>query len=87
MKKIKHIEKDTERVANGMMYYIAMIATFLIMFFAACYILNGIIDPMLETLEALAENALRMAKAILKIGLVTLFIVAIYKVFLEPERK
>lgn len=82
-----NITDDAERIANGMTYYIVLIAIFLIMFFAACHILNGIIDPMLETLEMLAENALRMAKAVLKIGCVSLLMIAIYKVFIEGSKK
>lgn len=83
----KHnITDDAENIANGMTYYIVLIVIFLIMFFAACHILNGIIDPMLETLESLAENALRMAKAVLKIGFVSVLLIAIYKVFIERNK-
>ncbi len=85
MKKQNNLIDEAEKVANGMIYYIVLIAVFLIMFFAACYILNGIIDPCLEMLEGLAENALRVAKAVIKILLVGLFLLAIYKVFLETE--
>lgn len=83
MKKVNHLTDDAEEMANGISYYIGMTAVFLIMFFAACYILNGIIDPCLEMLEVLAENALRMAKAVIKILLVGVFMIAIYKVFIE----
>lgn len=83
MKKVKNFEKKAERVINGMTYHIVLIAIGLTMFFFACYVLNEIIDPCLETLEALAENALRMAKAMLKIGCVGGLVVAVYKVFIE----
>lgn len=86
MKKVNNLTDDAEKMANGISYYIGMIAVFLIMFFAACYILNGIIDPCLKMLEDLAENALRMAKAVMKILLVGVFIVAIYKVFIEGSK-
>ena len=87
MKKQKNLIDEAEKVANGMTYYIVLIAVFLIMFFAACYILNGIIDPCLEMLESLAENALRVAKAVIKILLVGVFLLAIYKVFFESENE
>ena len=86
MKKLNHLGNDAEKMTNGVSYYISMTAIFLVMFFGACYILNAIIDPCLEMLESLAENALRMAKAVIKILLVTLLIVAIYKVFIESEK-
>lgn len=85
MKKFKHIEKDTESMAKGIVYYFTLIAIFLIMFFCACYFLNGIIDPNVAMIEELAENAIRIAKAGIKIGFVLLGFVATYKVFIESE--
>ena len=85
MKKLNHLGNDAEKMTNGISYYISMAAIFLIMFFGACYILNSIIDPCLEMLESLAENALRMGKAIAKILLVGVFVFALYKVFLDSE--
>lgn len=87
MKKFKHIEKDTERMAKGIVYYFTLIAIFLIMFFCACYLLNGIIDPNVGMIEELAENAIRIAMAGIKIGFVLLGFVAAYKVFIEAEKK
>ena len=82
---MKNLNNDVEKMANGIAYCIGMVAVFLIMFFAACHILNSIIDPCLAMLESLAENALRMVKAIIKILLASVFVIAIYKVFLETE--
>ena len=83
MKKLNHLETDGERLANRIAYYIGMTVVFLLMFFAACYILNQIIDPCLAMLEQLAENGIRMAKAVIKILLVSVLLIAIYKVFVE----
>ena len=85
MKKLNHLETDGENMANGLSYYIGMATIFLIMFFLACYVLNGIIDPCLAMLESLAENALRLGIALAKILVVGVFIVAIYKVFIESQ--
>lgn len=85
MKKVNNLSDDAEKMANGISYFIGMAALFLIMFFAACHIFNSIIDPCLEMLESLAENALRVAKATMKILCVGVFLLAIYKVFLESE--
>ena len=83
MRKLKNLEKDGEKITNGLLYDIAIMSIYCIMFFFACFVLNGIIAPCLQMLEDLAENAVRMSKAVVKIFLAVLFIVAIYKVFLE----
>ena len=85
MKKMNNLPDDAEKMANGISYYLGMAAVFLIMFFAACHILNQIIDPCIAMLESLAENALRMTVAITKILVVCIFVIAIYKVFWESE--
>lgn len=84
---MKNLNNDVERMANGIAYCIGMVAVFLIMFFAACHILNSIIDPCLAMLESLAENALRMGTALMKILLVSVFVIAIYKVFIEAQNE
>ena len=84
---MKNLNNDVEKMANGITYCIGMVAVFLIMFFAACHILNSIIDPCLAMLENLAENALRMAAALIKILLVSVFVIAIYKVFIEAQNE
>ena len=85
MKKMKHIEKDAEKMAGGIVYYFTLAAIFLILFFAACYLLNGIIDPNVGLIESLAENAIRVAVAGVKIGVVLILFVAAYKVFIESD--
>ena len=84
---MKNLNNDVERMANGIAYCIGMVAVFLIMFFAACHILNSIIDPCLAMLESLAENVLRMGTALMKILLVSVFVIAIYKVFIEAQNE
>ena len=64
MKRLNHLETDGANMANGLFYYIGMAAILLIMFFLACYVLNGIIDTCLAMLENLAE-AVRIASSIL----------------------
>ena len=84
---MKNLNNDVEKMANGIAYCIGMVAVFLIMFFAACHILNSIIDPCLAMLESLAENVLRMGTALMKILLVSVFVIAIYKVFIEAQNE
>lgn len=84
---MKNLNNDIEKMANGIAYWIGMVAIFLIMFFAACHILNAIIDPCLAMVENLAENALRMGIALMKILLVSIFVIAVYKVFIEDRNK
>ena len=84
---MKNLNNDVEKMANGIAYCIGMVAVFLIMFFAACHILNSIIDPCLAMLESLAENVLRMGTALMKILLVSVFVIAIYKVFIEARNE
>ena len=84
---MKNLNNDVEKMANGIAYCIGMVAVFLIMFFAACHILNSIIDPCLAMLESLAENVLRMGTALMKIFLVSVFVIAIYKVFIEAQNE
>ena len=84
---MKNLNNDVEKMANGIAYCIGMVAVFLIMFFAACHILNSIIDPCLAMLESLAENTLRMGTALMKIFLVSVFVIAIYKVFIEAQNE
>lgn len=83
MKKLKYLESDGEKMANGISYYIAMTAIFLGMFFGGCYILNSIIDPCLEMLESFASNVLRVGIALAKIIVVGVFLIAIYQVFIK----
>lgn len=87
MRKLKHVEKDAEKMANGLGYFIIMAAVFLVLFFGAVYILNGIIDPCLAMLESLAENAMRGGVALAKIVVVAIFLYALYQVLIKSDNE
>ena len=87
MKKLNHIGDNAEKLTNGLLYHFSMIFIFVGMFLGMCHVLNNLIDPCIEMLEKLAENALRIGTATVKILLVGVFMVAIYKVFFESENE
>ena len=86
MRNLKHLETDAETLGSRILYVIAMTAVFLVLFFAACWVFNAIIDPCLEMLELLAEHAIRVGKAVIKIFFVSFLLFAIYMVIVESQR-
>ena len=86
MRNLKHLETDAETLGSRILYVIGMTAVFLVLFFGACYIFNVIIDPCLEMLESLADHAIRVGKAVIKILLVSFLLFAIYMAIVESQR-
>ena len=86
MRNLKHLETDAETLGSRILYVIGMTAVFLVLIFGACYIFNAIIDPCLEMLESLADHAIRVGKAVIKILLVSFLLFAIYMAIVESQR-
>ena len=87
MRNLKHLETDAETLGSRILYIIGMTAVFLVLFFGACWVFSSIIDPCLEMLESLADHAIRVGKAVIKILLVSFLLFAIYMVIVESQRE